>query len=46
MINKSKIFSKLNSGIDNTKNIKKRDLIEIKNFLEELFNKYEFYLKL
>lgn len=46
MIEKDKIFSKLELGIKNTKNIRKKDLIEIKTFLEDLFKKYEFYLKL
>lgn len=46
MIEKDKIFSKLELGIKNTKNIHKRDLIEIKNFLEDIFKKYEFYLKI
>lgn len=46
MIEKDKIFSKLELGIKNTKNIRKKDLIEIKRFLEELFKKYDFYLKL
>ena len=46
MIDKDKIFSKLELGIKNTKNIRKKDLQEIKNFLEDLFERYDFYLKI
>lgn len=43
---KHKIFSKLDLGIENTKNIRKKDLQEIKIYLKEIFDKYYFYLKI
>lgn len=43
---KHKIFSKLDLGIQNTKNINKKDLFEIKESLKELFNNYDLYLKI